>query len=142
VWIWAALVLQFLGYVFDAAWHGLVSPGAEPATTGEMMRHLATVHLPLYVGTAAVLISTFIALLQTTRRSQAGIALPVAFTGAVLAAGAEAWHAWSHLHLDTHSAPVAGMLSVVGFVVVVTAMTLSGRSQKRRAAGTTGTRAA
>ena len=123
-WIWAAVIVQFLGYLIDVAWHGLLSPGVEPATTGDMMRHLATVHLPLYVGAAGVLISTATALLQSIRRSSTGIALPVAFIGAVVASGAEAWHAYAHLHLDTHSAPAAGILSVIGFVVVVIAMFL------------------
>jgi cytochrome bd-type quinol oxidase subunit 2 len=135
-WIWASLILQFLGYVLDATWHGLLNPGVEPKTTGEMARHLSTVHLPLYIGAASVLVATSRALLRRVRRSAAGIALPIAFAGAVLSATAEAWHAYSHLRLDTHSAPVAGTLSVVGFLVVVIAMLLSS-VRRRRAADTT-----
>jgi len=89
-WVWASLILQFLGYLFDAVWHGLLSPGVEPQTMGEMARHLATVHLPLYIGAASV--------------------------------------------MDTHSAPVAGSLSFIGFLVVVIAMSLSRRGRRRRAA--------
>jgi hypothetical protein len=54
----------------------------------------------------------------------------------VLSASAEAWHAYSHLRLDTHSAPVAGILSVIGFLVVVIAMLLSHRGRGRRVAET------
>jgi hypothetical protein len=42
-------------------------------------------------------------------------------------------HAASHLRLDTHTAPVAGILSVVGFLVVVIAMGLVTRGQGRHA---------
>src|SRR5437879_130401 len=73
-WIWASLILQFFGYVFDAVWHGLLSPGVEPTTVGEMVRHLGTVHLPLYIGAASVLVSTSRALLRQARRSAIGIA--------------------------------------------------------------------
>ncbi len=132
-WIWIALGVQLLGYVVDVVWHGLVSPGVEPATVGEMARHLGTAHLPLYVGTAGVVVATATALVRATRR---GIALPIACVGAVVSAAAEAWHAASHLRLDTHSAPVAGMLSAVGFVVVVVAMSPSGWRGRRRAAAT------
>jgi len=96
-----------------------------------MARHLRTVHLPLYIGATSVLVSTSRALLRQTRRSVIGIAMPVAFAGAVLSAGAEAWHAYSHLRLDTHSAPIAGTLSVIGFFMVVIAMSLS-RGRWRR----------
>ena len=44
-WIWASLILQFLGYVLDATWHGLLNPGVEPQTPSEMARHLRQ-HLP------------------------------------------------------------------------------------------------
>jgi hypothetical protein len=129
---WIALILQFCGYVFDAAWHGLLHPGVEPATLAEMVRHLGTVHLPLYIGAASVLGSTAWALVDASRQSGPGIALPIAFGGALVSAGAEAWHAYSHLRLDTHSAPVAGILSVVGFLVVVVAMSLAAAARRRR----------
>jgi len=62
---------------------------------------------------------------------RSGVALPVALAGAVLSAGAEAWHAHDHLQLDTHTAPVAGILSVIGFLVVVIAMWLSSRRRRQ-----------
>jgi hypothetical protein len=135
-WVWASLLLQGVGYLYDAVWHGLLNPGLEPTTREAMARHLATVHLPLYIGAASVLLSTLTLLVREVRRSAAGIALPIAFAGSVLSAAAEAWHASSHLRLDTHSAPVAGILSLTGFLVVVIAMSLSGRRRQRRAADT------
>ena len=132
-WIWTALLVQFLGYLYDAAWHGLLNPGVEPSTTREMARHLATVHLPLYLGAAGVLLTTVIAFVRRSKRSAPGIPLLVAVVGAVVSAGAEAWHAHDHLRLDTHTAPIAGVLSVVGFLVVVIAMMRSGRGRYRAA---------
>jgi hypothetical protein len=141
-WIWTAILLQFLGYVFDAAWHGFLSPGVEPRTVDEMIRHLTTVHLPLYVGAASVLVATGMVLVRGIRGSGGGTAPRVAFAGALLSTGAEAWHAASHLELDTHTAPVAGILSVVGFAVVVAAMTLDGRTRRRRVSDARGQRRA
>ncbi len=140
MWIWIALVVQFLGYVFDVIWHGVVSPGVEPTTARAMAWHLATVHLPLYIGAAAVVASTLTALV---RRKGGGIALRIACLGAVVSAAAEGWHAASHLRLDTHSAPVAGVLSFVGFLTVVVAMSASIWTERRRARATSdGRRAA
>ena len=137
-WIWASLALQFVGYVIDVVWHGLLQPGVEPTTVDEMARHLGTVHLALYIGAVSVLISTARAFLR-----RHGPTVSIAFAGAVLSAGAEAWHASSHLRLDTHSAPVAGILSVIGFLVALVAMSLSGRARRRRAGdGTSDRRAA
>jgi cytochrome bd-type quinol oxidase subunit 2 len=130
-WISVSLIVQGLGYVFDAVWHGLLNPGFEPTTAAEMMRHLLTVHLPLYIGAASLLASTSVALLPHLRRAHAGRALPVAFAGAVVSAGAEAWHAVSHLRLDAHSGPIAGMLSFLGFLVVLVALSLSNRRRRR-----------
>jgi cytochrome bd-type quinol oxidase subunit 2 len=131
-WIWRALGLQLAGYVFDAVWHGLLSGGREPQTVAEMVHHLATVHLPLYVGAAGVLVATTSALVAHARRGAIGVALPVAVIGAAVSAGAEAWHAFSHLQLDTHHAPVAGTLSFVGFLGVVVAMWWSRPRRRRR----------
>ena len=125
--------MQALGYGIDAVWHGLLSPGVEPRTTDEMARHLITVHLPLYVGAASVLASTTTALVRHLRRSATGLALPIAFVGSLLSAGAEAWHAASHLRLDTRSGPVAGTLGFIGFVVVLAAMWSSSNDRRRRA---------
>jgi hypothetical protein len=126
-WIWTSIIVQFLGYLFDAIWHGLLNPGREPTTVSEMVRHLGTVHLPLYVGAASVLLSTSTALVREVRHGRARPALALAAAGAVLSAGAEAWHAASHLRLDTHTAPVAGILSVIGFLIAVGAMAWSTR---------------
>jgi predicted membrane protein len=135
-WVWVSLILQDLGYVFDAIWHGLLHPGVEPTSMSDMVRHLGTVHLPLYIGAASVLVSTSRALLRYIWRSAPGLALPIAVAGAVLSTAAEAWHAYAHLRLDTHSAPMAGTLSVIGFLVVVITMSLS-RGDRRRATDTT-----
>jgi amino acid transporter len=62
----------------DTVWHGLLAPGTEPTTVSAMRRHLATVHLPLYVGAASVLVTTTLALLRGVRRSAIGIAIPAA----------------------------------------------------------------
>jgi hypothetical protein len=133
-WIWAALALQLTGYVVDVLWHALLGPSADPTTRSEMARHLATVHLPLYLGAAAVLVSTLVELLRRRAKEPPGTALPIAVGGAVLSVGAEAWHAASHMRLDTHTAPVAGILSAIGFVVVVIAMVVDVRRGTRRRA--------
>lgn len=123
--------MQIVGYIIDAFWHGLLRPGVEPTTLSDMARHLKTVHLVLYVGAAGVLVTTAVALLRQIRRSAATLALGIAFGGAMLSTAAEAWHAYSHLTLDTSHAPIAGLLSGVGFVVVVAAMALSGWRRRR-----------
>jgi hypothetical protein len=123
-WLWTAIIVQFAGYVFDALWHGVLRPGMEPQTFVEMLRHLATVHLPIYVGAVGLLVTTGLAVLQRLRRRRAGVALRVAFAGALLSTAAEAWHAYSHLHMDTHTGPITGAVSVVGFLVTVTAVWL------------------
>jgi len=126
-WVWWAIALQALGYVIDIVWHALLGGGAEPATFDEMARHLITVHLLLYLGCASVLIATTVALIQGASESRVRSAVAIAFAGAVLSAAAEAWHAYSHLQLDTHHAPMAGILSAIGFVVVVVATWQAGR---------------
>jgi hypothetical protein len=127
-WIKIALIVQFLGYVFDAVWHGLIQPGVEPETFRDMTRHLLTVHAPLYVGALAVLITTGMALAQSGR-ARAGMA--IAFGGALVSTAAEAWHAYSHLQMDTHLGPIAGSLSFVGFLVAVVATWLDQRRRPR-----------
>src|SRR5262245_3235592 len=120
-WIWWAISLQALGYFIDTVWHGLMSGGVEPSTFHEMARHLATVHLPLYVGCANVLVATVSALIHRAGESRSELAPAIAVAGATLSASAEAWHAYSHLQLDTQHAPMAGILSAGGFVVAVIA---------------------
>ena len=141
-WIGVALVVQCLGYVVDAVWHGWLSPGVEPRTLGEMARHLGTVHLALYLGAAGVLFATSRGLVRDLRRAGLGVAQPIAVAGSLLTAGAEAWHAYAHLRLDTHGAPIAGSLSVVGFLVVVITMAVSGRTRRRRTEAARGRRVA
>jgi len=63
-WVWASLLLQGVGYLYDAVWHGLLNPGLESTTREAMARHLATVHLPLYIGAASVLLSTLTLLVR------------------------------------------------------------------------------
>src|SRR5262249_46283429 len=125
LWIWAALGLKLLAYVVDFAWHGLASPGAEPATRSDMIRHLITVHAPLYIGAACVLITILRAMVHRAGQSATPAAphalaigpLAVALAGAVISVSAEAWHAWSHVHLDTHHAPLAGGVLLAGYLV-------------------------
>ena len=132
-WIWVAIALQLIGYVVEVLWHALL-PGAEPTTRNEMARHLATVHLPLYVGAVSVLVSTLVELVRRRARGPLGMALKVAVAGAALSVGAEAWHAASHLRLDTHTAPIAGMLSAVGFLAAVIAVVIDARRAARKKA--------
>jgi len=141
-WVWASVIVQAFGYAFDAVWHGVLHPGAEPTTVNDMLRHLGTVHLPLYVGALNLLAATLAALVRERRRSPAGLALPIAFLGAVISVAAEGWHAYSHLRLDTHSGPIAGTLSFVGFAIVVVAMSVFARRRRRQRAATAHTRRA
>jgi hypothetical protein len=127
-WIWAALALQFAGLAFDGLWHGLLRPGVEPTTFIEMLIHLGTVHLPLYLGVLSVLITTGWAFVE--RRSGSSIA----FAGALLSTAAEAWHASIHLRLSTHGGPIAEGVAMIGFVVVVIAVWIGGRQERRLAA--------
>ena len=76
-------------------------------------------------GALSVLASTEVARLRAGRAARGAVL--VAFAGGLLSAGAEAWHASSHLRLDTEHAAIPGTLSLVGFVVVVVAMSLSRR---------------
>jgi hypothetical protein len=84
IWIWAALSVQLFGLAFDAVWHGLLNPNFEARTVDQMVRHLSTVHLPLYIGVLSVLVSTAWALIDQMSRSRIGVALPVAFAGALV----------------------------------------------------------
>jgi hypothetical protein len=134
MWIWAALSVQLFGLAFDAVWHGLLNPDFEAVTVDQMVRHLSTVHLPLYIGVLSLLVTTAWALIDQIRRSNIGAALPVAFAGAVVSTAGEIWHAYTHLQLSTHSGPIAGITSSFGFIVVVTALWLEGRHNRRAAA--------
>jgi hypothetical protein len=128
-WIWAALGVQSAGLVFDYVWHALLNPDFKAVTVREMVSHLSTVHLPIYVGVVSVLLTTVWALVDQMRRSQVGMALPIAFTGAVISTAGEGWHAYTHLQLSTHSGPMAATTAFVGFIVVVTALWLAGKKR-------------
>jgi hypothetical protein len=143
-WIWVAVVVEIVGLAFDAIWHGLWNPGFRPATVTEMVRHLGTVHLPIYIGVTAVFITTGWALIEQWRWSGTGVALPVAFVGALIALAGEVWHAYSHLQLSTtHAAPIAGITALFGLTTVVVAVWLAGRDHQESSADVTrGRRAA
>ena len=121
-WIWAALTVQLSGLVFDYVWHGFLHPDFEAVTVRQMVSHLRTVHLPLYVGVLSVLCTTAWAVIAQARWSRIGIALPVALVGACVSTVGEAWHAYTHLHLSTHSGPLAEATAFLGCIVVVTAL--------------------
>lgn len=129
--IWAALVVQFAGHVIDVVWHAVHSD-FEAKTVEQMAVHLGTIHIPLYVGVLCVLLSTAWALIDQARRPPIGAAFPIAFVGALISTAGEIWHATMHLQLDTRAAPLAGTMSLVGFVIVAAAMWISGRADRRR----------
>ncbi len=133
-WIWVTLTVQLLGLVFDAIWHGILHPNFEAVTVAQMITHLSTVHLSIYIGVVGVLLSTAWALVDRMRRAKIGVALPVAFAGALVSTAGEAWHAYTHLQLSTHSGPIAATTAFFGFIVVVTALWLAARHGRRRAA--------
>ena len=108
-WVWASVSLQFLGYVLDAVWHGLLNPGVEPTTVEEMVRHLGTVHLPLYIGAASVPVSTSRALLRARTSQRASAYLPSPGRGHVASAFASDSHcgSWKRSITSSSVAPVA-----------------------------------
>jgi hypothetical protein len=125
------VLVQVAGLAFDVVWHGLIDPGFEARTVAEMARHLGTVHLPIYVGVVSVLLTTLWALVADRRRGTVGAALPVACAGAALATAGEAWHAYTHLQLETHGGPIAAGTSFLGLLVVVGALWLERRRGRR-----------
>jgi hypothetical protein len=48
----ACALVEILGFSFEAVWHGVLRPDFEATTARAMAAHLATVHLPLYLGVA------------------------------------------------------------------------------------------
>src|SRR3989442_1084445 len=125
-WIWAALALQAVGFAFDGVWHGLISPGVEPTTFTEMIVHLGTVHLLLYLGVLSVVITTGWALVE--RRSGSA----VAFAGALLSTAPEALPASLHLTLSTPGGPIPQGVAKIGFLFVVIAPLVGGLAERRR----------
>src|SRR2546426_4623413 len=126
--IWAALALQALGLAFDGVWHGLISPGVEPTTFTEMIVHLGTVHLLLYLGVLSVVITTGWALVERRSGSAVALARPL------LSASAGGWPAPHHLRLSTRGGPIAEGVAMIGFIVVVIAVWVGGREERRRSA--------
>src|SRR5262249_10585393 len=115
----------------DIAWHALHSD-FEATTAEQMLVHLGTVHIPIYVGVVCVLLTTGWALIDQARRPPIGAAFPVAFVGAVISFLGEAWHADHHLGLDTQGGPLAGAVSLLVFLIGGGAMWVSGRRDRRR----------
>jgi len=129
--IWTALGVQLAGLIVDLVWHVLHSD-FEATTTEQMLVHLGTVHIPIYVGVLCVVLTAAWALIDQARRPPIGAAFPVAFVGAFISMAGEAWHVYMHLQLDTHGAPFAAGTSFVGLLIVATAMWTSGRRDRRR----------
>ena len=99
-----------------------------------MAVHLLTVHLPPYVGVAAVLMTTLWAFFEALAQRRARGAWWLAIAGAVLSMVGEAWHAVMHLQLDTHAGALAGSLSPIGLILVAGAVWRARRARQGRAA--------
>jgi hypothetical protein len=127
-WIWVALIVQWLGLAYDFVWHGFIRPDFEATTVRGMVHHLGTVHVPLYLGVALAFLATGWALIDHVRRGDHGMAIPIAFAGAVIQVIGEGWHASSHLHLSTHVGLPAFSLSFVGMLIVLGALLFSGHA--------------
>jgi len=115
--IWASLTLRLAGLVFDAFWHAEHSD-FDAVTGNEMIEHLRTVHLPIYIGVFFVVVTTALALLRQIERSERGAALPIAFAGALISAAAESWHSYTHMQLSTHGGPLAASVSFLGVAFI------------------------
>src|SRR2546429_9301591 len=81
--IWTALGVQLAGLIVDLVWHVLHSD-FEATTTEQMLVHLGTVHIPIYVGVLCVVLTTAWALIDQARRRPIGPAFPVALVGAFI----------------------------------------------------------
>ena len=128
-WVWAFVIVQLVGLGIDVVWHGLLHPDFEPQTFDEMVRHLGTVHLPLYLGVAGLLVSTAWAALAHARRSGIGRAPFLAAAGAIVQAIGEAWHACSHLAMRPN--PTPELVGFVGLMVAIIATFIAGRGPRR-----------
>lgn len=131
-WVWTFVGVQAAGVVVDAIWHGLLHPGFEPQTFGETVQHLATVHLLLYLGVLGLCAVTAWALFARSQPPGTGIALPLAFAGALLQLGGEVWHAYVHLQL--RPSPFPELIGFVGLAVVIGATIAAGRGARHHAA--------
>lgn len=129
--MWTCVGVQAAGVAVDAIWHGLLHLDFEPRTLAETIRHLATVHLLLYVGVVGLCAVTAWAVFGRPRRPGAGIALPLAFAGALLQLAGEVWHAWVHLQLRPN--PFPELSGFVGLAVVIGATIAAGRGARHPA---------
>ena len=131
-WVWTFVGVQVAGVALDAIWHGLLHPDFEPRTFAETVRHLTTVHLLLYLGVLGLAAATAWALFRRPRPPGSGIALPMAFAGALLQLGGEIWHAAVHLQL--RPSPFPELVGFAGLAVVIGATIAAGRGVPRAAA--------
>ena len=127
--IWAAVTVEIIGLAIDALWHGLLAAEVEPQTRVEMVRHLASVHLVLYVGVAALFLATAWALVDQVRHGAAGVAPSLAFAGGTIQVIGEIWHAASHLHLQPN--PTPELAGFVGLALAMVATAVAGRRARR-----------
>ena len=118
--------VQVAGFVIDAIWHGILSGGAEPATTAGMAIHLATIHLVFYIGVLGLFASLLRLFLDHGPRGLGGGALMVAFAGSVVQVIGETWHAVSHLRL--RATPTPELVAYGGLVVAVAAFLVARRA--------------
>ena len=127
--IWAAVTVEIIGLAIDALWHGVLAAEVEPQTRVEMARHLASVHLVLYVGIAALFVATAWALVDQVWNGGAGVAPAIAFAGATMQVIGEIWHATSHLHLQPY--PTPELAGFVGLALAMVATAVAGRRARR-----------
>ena len=127
--IWAAVTVEIIGLAIDALWHGLLAAEVEPQTRVEMVRHLASVHLVLYVGVAALFLATAWALVDQVRHGRAGVAPSIAFAGGTIQVTGEVWHAASHLHLQPN--PTPELAGFIGLALAMVATAVAGRHARR-----------
>ena len=141
--IWASVLVELLGLAVDAVWHGLLHPEFEGTTRSEMARHLLGVHLLLYLGVLALLVTTLAALIARARAGSVGIAVPVMVAGAVAQTTGEVWHAYSHLALRPNPTPeLLGFIGLAAAVVALVASRGDGTSaEDRRRSSPSATRA-
>jgi hypothetical protein len=128
-YIWAAVTVEIIGLAIDALWHGLLAAEVEPQTRVEMVRHLASVHLVLYAGVAAMFLATAWALVDQVRHGGAAVAPSIAFAGATIQVIGEVWHAASHLHLQPN--PTPELAGFVGLALAMVATAVAGRHARR-----------
>lgn len=132
-YIWAAVTVEIIGLAIDALWHGVLAAEVEPQTRVEMVRHLASVHLVLYVGVAALFLVTGWALIDRVRQPRPGAAsitlVGLALAGATIQVIGEVWHAVSHLHLQP--TPTPELAGFVGLALVIVATAAAGRRARQ-----------